>query len=113
MASGTVALLMWRGFSLLTSGVKMFIPLEVIKAFRQASILPTSQPVSPPHVDKVQKEACPLGCDPDRTEILISKIHRRTRGRFVTAYYRKTSPEFQAEQKQEKFKIFNNPSLWS
>lgn len=32
---------------------------------------------------------CPIGCDPERTQIALSKPGRKMKGNFVQVYYRK------------------------
>lgn len=86
----------------------MFIPLNVIKAFKKPSYV---KPVVPtlPEIKPIEKrEYCPIGYNRDRITTLVSKPTRGNKGTFITAYYKNTSPEFEEKQRLAKFDIFKN-----
>ncbi len=90
----------------------MEIPLAVLKAFNFFTPPENIQTVKAPKVNaeptqfNEPAEYCPLGCDPSRTKLAISKSGKRDKGNFVNVYYRGgklAKPEVPLEVKQAAF----------
>lgn len=91
----------------------MFVPADVVKAFAKPASNPKRIDLFTPTDETSKRLPIPVGCDPKRSTILICKPKRNSRARWVTAHYKRTSPETQESVKLSKFEIFNNPTLWS
>lgn len=90
----------------------MDIPLAVLKGLnfftpKEDSQIPS---VSTDNTNTSQfnepEPYCPVGCDPSRTKLAISKSGRKDKGNFVNVYYRgssKLKTEVPFEVKQESF----------
>lgn len=87
----------------------MFIPANIIKAFKKPA--PKEEVVVEVKVEETisiydlpqtyfgmhpSKEA-PVGCDPSKTEIKITKPTRKRCGRFLSVYYKKESQKLGSE----------------
>jgi hypothetical protein len=79
----------------------VYIPQHIIDAFRPAKI---SQEIQQP--ESQSKEICPIGCDPTRTEVAISKPGRGKKGNFVSVYYRKNRNAAEPKSIEERSKDF-------
>lgn len=73
----------------------MYVPADVVKAFAKPSSSPKLIDLFTPTEPGFKKSPIPVGCDPKRTTILICKPKRNSRARWVTAHYKRSSPDTQ------------------
>lgn len=103
----------------------MDIPKHILERFRpspkpceveQRVPVVFSPPVDPSTLTPVKNgtrlDYSPIGCDPDRKTVKVSKTGKKDKGNFVVVNYRKTSREFAEKVKRSKFECFTNAD-WS